>query len=135
MSAVSEKHLELRAKHAAEIARRRSDEQACALDFLVYGDEGDHADNCVHALAGGEPCSRDYDLWPVPEAEPTPSSMYVGTGIGALYGLGYESCSGEYVTADGKARHAVASVDGDVPYAPSRSLVVDLAGWNVGRRA
>lgn len=80
---------EARARHAGEVRKRRNLEAACALDFLVYGDDekrGPHAERCVHASAGLDPCSRYYDPLPYPEAAPEPG-LYEGTGIGALYGV------------------------------------------------
>jgi hypothetical protein len=72
----------------AAAAKRRNDEANDALDFLFLGDaDGRHAAKCVHALAGGEPCSRSYDPLPYPEAEPADARLYEGTGIAALYGL------------------------------------------------
>ncbi len=63
---------------------RRERERACALDFLVNGNlDGRHDEICIHA----EPCSRDYNIRPYPEAEVDPR-LYEGTGIGLLYGLG-----------------------------------------------
>lgn len=74
-----------RRQHAADLARRRGEEHADALDFLVFGDEaGRHAEHCVHA----EKCSRTYDPLPVPEAEPVDLRLYEGTAVGALYGFG-----------------------------------------------
>lgn len=76
---------------------RRAAEQACALDFLVYGDgepgtflghrvQGvTHAERCVHGPSRA--CSRTYDPMPYDEAEPVDARLYEGTGIGALYGL------------------------------------------------
>lgn len=73
-----------------ELAKRRNAEAACALEFLVYGDDGPrgpHAEHCVHEAGGDKPCSRVYDAMPYVEALPVPPVMYAGTGIGALYGL------------------------------------------------
>jgi len=93
------------AKRRAEAYARRNREANDALDFLFLGDEdGRHARKCVHALAGGVACSRTYDPLPYPEAMPTDTAMYEGTGIAALYGL------------PGGEVHAW-----------------QLAGWNVGR--
>lgn len=73
---------EARARRAVELAQRRNAEANDALDFLFLGDEdGRHSAKCIHP----EPCSRDYDPLPYPEAEPD-SRLYEGTGIGALYG-------------------------------------------------
>lgn len=100
---VSQPPADARAKHAAELARRRNDEANDAMDFLFLGDEdGRHAERCVYALAGGEACSREYDPMPYAEAAPAEPRMYDGTGIGALYGM---SASG--------------------------GLLADLAGWNI----
>jgi hypothetical protein len=77
-----------RAKRAADVAARRNAEAACALDFLVYGDDeerGCHSARCVHGPL--DPCSRSYDPLPYPEAEPADQALYEGTGIGALYGV------------------------------------------------
>lgn len=77
-----------RAKLAAARAARRNAEANDALDFMFLGDEdGRHTAKCVHALAGGEPCAREYDPLPYAEAAPEPAHDYAGTGIGALYGL------------------------------------------------
>lgn len=70
-------------------ASQRNREFADALDFIVYGDEdGRHAETCVHA----EPCAREYDPLPYPEALPAEPRLYEGTGIGALYGLPETDC-------------------------------------------
>lgn len=77
-----------RTRRFLEVEAQRSHEQADALDFLVYGDDdGRHTERC---LFQDEPCSRTYDPLPFPDAAPTPAAWYVGTGIGALYGLGGE---------------------------------------------
>lgn len=79
---------EAMARRAVELAIVRNRQAADALDFLVYGDEGGrHANKCVHALAGREPCSREYDPLPYPEAAPAEPRMYEDTGIAALYDL------------------------------------------------
>jgi hypothetical protein len=76
---------EARHRRALAAERRRQDEALCARDFLTWGDtRGSHAKFCV--FGADDPCSRTYDPWPYPEAEPDPS-LYEGTGIGALYGL------------------------------------------------
>lgn len=99
-----------RARHAAEVRKRREAEVFDALDFLIRGDDGGrHAEKCVHTAAG-EPCSRNYDPLPYPEAMPADPHTYRGTGVGALYGLGMETESG-------------------------RSLAPDLAGWNLTPRS
>lgn len=93
---------QLDAEHAAERARAH----ACALDFLVYGDDeerGPHASRCVCVPV----CSRDYDPMPYDEAEPTDLNLYEGTAIGALYDLS--------------------------PMTPS--MVRELAGWNLRPRS
>jgi hypothetical protein len=75
-----------RAAREAEHVARRGREHACALDFLVYGDEPErepHAARCVFPV----PCSRDYDPLPYAEAEPVDLKLYEGTSIGALYGM------------------------------------------------
>ena len=77
---------EARRKRDNELAARRQAEARDALHYLLDGDEA-HAEKCVHALAGREPCSRDYDPKPYREATPDDSRMYAGTGIGLLYGL------------------------------------------------
>jgi hypothetical protein len=97
-----------REARAAELRARRGREHACALDFLVYGDAEDrepHATRCIHP----DPCSRNYDPMPYPEAMPM-GRLYEGTGIGALYELGMETESG-------------------------RSFAPDLAGWNLMPRS
>lgn len=93
------KGCELRAQLEHEHAARRAAEQACALDFLVYGDGQDyppaiivglpvvgvkHAERCVFGPAHA--CSRTYDPMPYAEAEPD-RALYEGTAIGALYGM------------------------------------------------
>jgi hypothetical protein len=114
----------VRASIAADAAERRGREQACALDFLVYADEdherGPHRARCVHGMA--DPCSRDYDPLPYPEAEPVDFKLYAGTSIGALYGMGAE------VTRTWK------DDDGN-PVEVTRSLLGDLAGWNLTPRS
>lgn len=78
----------LRRRNATDVAARRNAEAACALDFLVYADDGPrgpHAPRCDHTLAGRDACARVYDPQPYPEA--VPDAAYEGTGIGALYGL------------------------------------------------
>ena len=92
---------EARRKRDDELAKRREAERVDAYDFRVDGDE-EHAPHCVHALAGGQPCSRTYDPKPYREAAPDETRLYEGTGIGLLYGL------------PGCERHAY-----------------QLAGWNV----
>jgi hypothetical protein len=77
---------EARANLFRERAERRGAEHACALDFLVFGDDeerGPHAARCIHGP--GDACSRDYEL--PHDSDPLPV-LYAGTGIGALYGLG-----------------------------------------------
>jgi hypothetical protein len=77
---------EARARRAAEHKARRALEHACALDFLVFGDDeerGRHAERCICS----PPCSRNYDPAPYAEAEPRDARMYEDTAIGALYGL------------------------------------------------
>lgn len=85
-----------RRARADEVAERRNREAACALDFRVYGDGEPsrafghdvrpiaHAERCVC----DEPCSRTYDPRSLDSMEPDPADWYVGTGIGALYGIG-----------------------------------------------
>lgn len=80
---------------ASDVHTRRNAAAACALDFRVYGDgqPGEffghpvtpvaHAERCVCS----PPCSFDYDPWPTAEAEPADTTLYEGTGIGALYGV------------------------------------------------
>lgn len=76
------------ARRAAAVEARRNAEANDALDFMFLGDdEGRHAEKCVHAKAGGAPCSRGYDPMPYPEAAPADPGMYEGAGIAALYGL------------------------------------------------
>lgn len=106
-----------RARHFAGVAARRNAEANDAMDFLFLGDEdGRHAEKCIHAV----PCSRTYDPMPYPEAEPHDSRMYEGTGLGALYGLGDERAL------------AMADEEGDLIIV-TRSLVTELAGWNLTR--
>lgn len=92
-----------RIRRARALEARRTAERADALDFLLNGDEGGrHSDVCVHALRDDEPCSREYDPLPYPsiksrsgrivvtarqQALPAKETMYVGTGVGALYEL------------------------------------------------
>lgn len=77
-----------RARHIAELAKRRNAQANDAFDFVYGGDEdGRHAKRCVFALAGGDACARAYDPFPYPDAAPEPARDYDGTGIGALYGL------------------------------------------------
>jgi hypothetical protein len=74
---------EARARRMTDRAQWRNIEANDAMDFLFMGDdEGRHRERCVHA----EPCSRNYDPLPYPEAEPHDTRLYDGTGIGALYG-------------------------------------------------
>ena len=75
-------------RRAEQLRRRRDAEANDALDFLFLGDADDrHLKRCVYALSGREPCSRDYDPYPVREAMPTNRRMYEDTGIAALYNL------------------------------------------------
>ena len=76
---------EARAQRLIAAVNRRNEERDCALDFLRRGDTvGVHAKRCV--FGASDPCSREYDPRPVPEATPDDRRMYEGTGIGALYG-------------------------------------------------
>lgn len=86
------------ARDAQRLAKRRLAQFKDARDFLWNGDKaGRHVERCVYALAcehdsgcrreGCQPCSRDYDPMPYPEAAPEPAREYAGTGVGALYGL------------------------------------------------
>jgi hypothetical protein len=105
----------------ADVAKRRAAEQACALDFLVYGDDeerGRHATRCVCSPT----CSRDYDPIPYDEAEPTDLGLYEGTAIGALYGLCPATTS-----------HVVTDDDGRT-YVVQSSLLDGLQGWNIRPR-
>jgi hypothetical protein len=78
-----------RSKKAAY--ERRQAEGACALHFLVYGDEDTpHRERCLFAREGRDPCSRTYDPLPAGTEPPDPR-LYAGTGIGLLYGMGGES--------------------------------------------
>lgn len=105
---------DLRTKNAARVAARRNAEANDALDFRFLGDEdGRHAAKCVHALAGGVACTRNYD----PLEAPDDTRLYEGTGIGALYGLGDE------VTTTLHTENGHVTV--------TRSLVPELAGWNL----
>jgi hypothetical protein len=87
-----------RTKRAEAVARRRLAERICRSDFLWRGD--------AHQCTQEEPCSRDYDPMPYPEALPKDLRMYEGTGIGAIYGLDY-----------------------------STDMAWQLAGWNIGRQS
>lgn len=113
---------EARARRAADVAAQRGIEHACALDFLVYGDDhperGPHAGRCVLS----PPCSRTYDTRPVSGAEPFPTNMYEGTGIGALYG-------------GATSTRSVVHDDDGTPHVIERSLVAGLAGWTVAAGA
>lgn len=76
---------EARWQRAVEVQRTRMSQAACASDFLRRGDTvGEHAKRCVHGA--GDPCSRDYDPYPVREAVPVEKKLYENTGIGTLYG-------------------------------------------------
>lgn len=87
------------------LAQRRERERACALDFIYHGNlDGRHDKRCVHA----EPCSRNYQPRPYPEAEPVDLKEYEGTGIGLLYGAGPD-----YLDSD------------------ARRMLLTLAGWNL----
>lgn len=80
-------------RNAKDAALRRGREQADRLHFLVYGHDEHHSRVHVDGQVGclcDEPCSRNYDPLPYPEAALTNENDYVGTGIGLLYGLGGE---------------------------------------------
>lgn len=77
----------LRERNLEHARQRRGLEQADALHFLVYGHDEHVERGCVFQEEGGERCSRDYDPRPYPEAALTNPNDYVGTGLGALYGL------------------------------------------------
>jgi len=99
-------------RNALDVAKRRNVEANDAMDFRFLGDdEGRHAEKCVHDV----PCSRNYD----PLEAPDDTRMYEGTGVGALYGLGDE------VTTTLHKENGHVTV--------TRSLVAELAGWNLER--
>lgn len=105
----------LRERNAAAVAKDRAAQRVAAFEFLTTGEsEGPSPD--------GEPWDRTYDPLPYPEALPSELRAYDGTGVGALYGQTTEASS---VFFDDEGRGLVVH----------RSLVVDLAGWNVGRRS
>lgn len=60
-----------------------------------------------------------YDPLPYPEAYPADARMYVGTGIGALYGISPLDTTTAYVDDEGDTH--------EVPWS------YDLAGWTLGR--
>lgn len=94
-----------RKRHAHAVAQQRKAEKEDALDFLMGGDfDNRHTDNCIHAVDGGEPCSRNYNPAPYKESTPNPQ-QYAGTGIGALYG-----------------------------FEGSERFYWELAGWNITKR-
>jgi hypothetical protein len=76
---------ELKRRNRLEVSKRRAAEERDAMHFLLSGHDA-HLERCIFP----DTCSRDYDPRPVPEATPADERMYVGTGIGALYGLGGE---------------------------------------------
>lgn len=80
---MNEAQRKAKADNAEAARRRREAEREDALDFLMHGDaDGRHSDKCIHE----EPCSRDYNTMPYPDALPD-AKHYAGTGIGALYGF------------------------------------------------
>jgi hypothetical protein len=107
-----------RVKRAGEAVKARAKEREDAWDFLVNGDsDGRHAIGCPH----DEPCRREYDPMPYPEAAPTDPRMYDGSGIGALYGGPFETCS--------------THEDDDGEHELVRTFAGDLAGWNLNPRS
>lgn len=75
---------EARARRAERVERMTEEQRACALDFLVNGDErGIHAKRCVWPKYGLPACSREYDPGPAPDD----IKLYEGTELGALWGL------------------------------------------------
>jgi len=84
----AEPDVRARARHVfdSQLAERRDRENACAIDFVVYGNpEGRHEDYATKL--GVKPFTRDYQPLPYPEALPFPEADYEGTGIGLLYDL------------------------------------------------
>lgn len=69
----------LREQNARHARRQREVEILDRFQFALYGED--------HECRLDDPCSRDYDPLPYPEATPHPTDRYVGTGVGALYGL------------------------------------------------
>lgn len=76
-------------RNAKDAQLQRDREQADRLHFLVYGHDEHLAREVDGELVGcicDEPCSRDYVIDEPLDDE----NLYVGTGIGLLYGLGGE---------------------------------------------
>lgn len=112
----------LASKAPADVVRRnrdRSTKERHAAEMEAYAFL-----TTEHDAYEGE-LTRDYDPFDLngtydPHAMPTPEADYVGTGIGALYGLGMESDS---IVHDREGNETVSR----------RSFAPDLAGWNVRR--
>jgi hypothetical protein len=76
---------EARRLRLVDAVNKRNAQRACAADFLRRGDTvGVHAKRCV--FGAKDPCRREYDPCPVPEATPDDRRMFERTGIGTIYG-------------------------------------------------
>jgi hypothetical protein len=76
-----------RGKNLERAHKIRQAEANDAFDFRWGEDELAHAEHCIFAQRGEEPCSRTYDPYPEGrESAPADPTMYQGTGIGYLYG-------------------------------------------------
>lgn len=93
---------DLKRRNRLDVSKRRAAEERDAMHFLLAGHDA-HLERCIF----DDTCSRDYNSKPyaqtvgwvegVPhvisrrqKAMPAGEDIYVGTGIGALYGLGGE---------------------------------------------
>lgn len=84
---------EARRMRALEVDKRRAEERADAYRFLLTGEALDDAPFASFIDRGrgefAEACSLVYDIGET--VPPLDEQMYVGTGIGLLYGLGGEA--------------------------------------------